>query len=247
VHESCSPFDANNPFWAQMQSDYFVRFKPQQIAWHTQTILNAGQIPEDDILVAASNQTTKAGTELLIYCTDRPALFAQIASVLDSRNCSIHDAQIVITANGYVFDSMIILDHNSDRIESEQRVKNIAQAVHQQLMKPGRSHNNQRRMSRRMKQLDVQTKVRFYSSQDDATLVELEALDAPGLLARIGHLFVDLNITLKMAKIATIGERAEDVFIVCNSDGKALTQEQQVLLKKQIFIKLDQPEVNTAL
>lgn len=237
----------DNPFWSQMRSDYFARFKPKQIAWHTETILRAGQIPKDDILVAASNDTTKAGTELLIYCHDRPALFAQIASVLDSRNCSIHDAQIVVSEDGYVFDSMTILDQNSDRIQSESRVKNLAQAVHQQLMKPGRSHNNQRRMSRQMKQLDVQTKVRFYSSQDDATLVELEALDAPGLLARIGHLFVDLNITLKMAKIATIGERAEDVFIVCNSDGKALTQAQQVLLKKQLIIKLDQPEVNTAI
>ncbi|WP_371192593.1 [protein-PII] uridylyltransferase [Glaciecola sp. SC05] len=247
LKQNDSSFSENNSFWVHMRSDYFVRFKPKQIAWHTETILGAGSLPEDDILVAASNSTTSAGTELLIYCTDRPALFAQIASVLDSRNCSIHDANIVVTDDGYVFDSMIILDQNSDKIESDVRVKNIAQAVHRQLIKPGRSHNNQRRMSRRMKQLDVQTKVRFYSSQDDATLIELEALDAPGLLARIGHLFVDLNITLKMAKIATIGERAEDVFIVCNNEGKALTQSQQVLLKKQLFLKLDQPEVNTAL
>uniref|UniRef100_UPI00109FE45D [protein-PII] uridylyltransferase n=1 Tax=Ningiella ruwaisensis TaxID=2364274 RepID=UPI00109FE45D len=235
------------PFWSQMRMDYFARFKPKQIAWHTETIIKAGKIKQGDILVAASNQTTKAGTELLIYCHDSPALFAQIASVLDSRNCSIHDAQIVVTDDGYVFDSMIILDQNADRIDSENRVQNLANAVRDQLIKPGRSHSNRRRMSRQMKQLDVPTKVRFFSSTEDTTLVELEALDAPGLLARIGHLFVDLNITLKMAKIATIGERAEDVFIVCNEDGKALTQAQQILLKKQLIIKLDQPEVNTAI
>jgi len=142
---------------------------------------------------------------------------------------------------------MIILDHNGDKIASQEAIKNLATAVHSQLTKPGRSHQNKRRMSRQMKQLDVTTKVRFYSSQEDTTLIELEALDAPGLLARVGHLFVDLNITLKMAKIATIGERAEDVFIVSNADGKALTQEQQVLLKKQLIMKLDQPEVNTAI
>lgn len=247
LRDSGLKVEVNNRFWSQMSKDYFVRFKPKQIAWHTASILNAGKVTSDAILVAASNQTTEAGTELLIYGHDRPALFAQIASVLDSRNCSIHDAQIVVTDDGYVFDSMIVLDQNSDKIESEHRVKNLALAVHQQLMKPGRSHINQRRMSRQMKQLDVQTKVRFYSSGEDTTLIELEALDTPGLLARIGHLFVDLNITLKMAKIATIGERAEDVFIVCNDEGKALTQTQQVLLKKQIIIKLDQPEVNTAI
>lgn len=236
-----------DPFWQQMNPDYFARFSAQQIAWHTKCILSAGELGPSDILVAASNETSKAGTELLIYCHDHPALFAQIASVLDSRNVSIHDAQIAITANGYVFDSMIILNHEGQRIDTQARVDNLVAAVHEQLTSPGRSHSNPRKMSRRMKQLDVTTKVRFYSSQEDSTLIELEALDAPGLLARIGHLFVDLNITLKMAKICTIGERAEDVFIVCNDEGKALTQEQQVLLRKQITLKLDQPEVNTAI
>ncbi len=233
-------------FWDQLNPDYFARFSSKQITWHTQCILNTGTIGKADILVAASNETSKAGTELLIFCHDRPALFAQIASVLDSRNCSIHDAQISVTPKGYVFDSMIILNHEGMRIDNN-AINNLVEAIHEQLTSPGRSHANSRKMSRRMKQLDVPTKVRFYSSQDDSTLIELEALDAPGLLARIGHLFVDLNITLKMAKISTIGERAEDVFIVCNDEGNALTQEQQVLIRKQITLKLDQPEVNTAI
>jgi [protein-PII] uridylyltransferase len=234
-------------FWQQMRKDYFARFKPNQIAWHTENIVSAGELGSEKILVSASNNTSKAGTELLIYCSDRPALFAQIASVLDSRNCSIHDAQIAITEQGNVFDSMIILDQDSQRINSKRHIKKLVEAVRTQLMKPGRSHSNKRKMSRRMKQLDVKTKVRFYSSTEDATLVELEALDAPGLLAKLGHLFVDLNLTLKLAKISTIGERAEDVFIISNDEGKALTQDQEVILRKQIILKLDQPEVNPAI
>ncbi|MFT7261437.1 MAG: [protein-PII] uridylyltransferase, partial [Glaciecola sp.] len=104
-------------FWQQMGKDYFVRFKPIQIAWHTETIVTAGTLGPEEILVSASNSTSKAGTELLIYCSDRPALFAQIASVLDSRNCSIHDAQITVTEQGNVFDSMIILDQDAQRID----------------------------------------------------------------------------------------------------------------------------------
>jgi [protein-PII] uridylyltransferase len=234
-------------FWQQMGKDYFVRFKPIQIAWHTETIVTAGTLGPEEILVSASNSTSKAGTELLIYCSDRPALFAQIASVLDSRNCSIHDAQITVTEQGNVFDSMIILDQDAQRIDSEFHIENLVDAVRSQLMKPGRSHANKRKMSRQMKQLDVKTKVRFYSSTEYATLIELEALDAPGLLAKIGHLFVDLKLTLKLAKISTIGERAEDVFIVSNEEGKALTQDQEITLKKQITLKLDQPEVNPAI
>ena len=234
-------------FWASMSNDYFARYKPKQIAWHTSEITKAGTVEDDDILVAASNTTSRAGTELLIYCQDRPALFAQIASVLDSRNYSIHDAQIVLTKDGHVFDSMIILNENGQRIDSDKTASSIASAVHQQLIKPGRSHKNRRRLSRQMRQLDVPTKVRFFDISQNATLIELEALDAPGLLARIGHLFVDLKITLKMAKITTIGERAEDVFIVCNEKGQSLSQEHKVILRKQLKLKLDQPEVNTAI
>ena len=234
--------DACHALWQHYNHDYFARFSPIQIAWHTQQIVEAGALGDDEFMVAASNKTSKGGTELLIYCKDRPALFAQIASVIDSRNCSIHDAQISVTSTGYVFDSMIVLDKDNKRISSDYQVNNFVKAIQKQLKQPGHSHLNSRKMSRRMKHLNVQTKVRFYSSQDDSTLIELEALDAPGLLARIGHLFVDVNITLKMAKIATIGERAEDVFIVCNSEGKALTQEQQVLVKRLIKSKLDEPE-----
>ena len=247
LEENSINSDACQIFWDKMNPDYFARFSPKQIAWQTQSIVEMGHVDDKEILVSASNDTSKGGTELLIYCKDRPALFAQIASVLDSRNCSIHDAQIAITKDGYVFDSMIILDHDANRIEGEANVSALIKAVHKQLTRPGRSHANSRKMSRQMKQLDVPTKVRFYSSQEDSTLIELEALDAPGLLARIGHLFVDTNITLKMAKITTIGERAEDVFIVSNSEGKALTQEQQVTIQKQIKLKLDQPDVNHAI
>lgn len=234
-------------FWKLLNKQYFARFSPKQIAWHTQCVVDFQSNSESELLVAVSNETSKGGTELLIYCKDKPALFAQIASVLDSQNYSIHDAQITITDDGYVFDSMIVLNQDNKRITSDSQLKRLTDSVHQQLTRPGRSHSNSRRMSRQMKQLDVPTKVRFYSSQEDSTLIELEALDAPGLLARIGHLFVDLNITLKMAKITTIGERAEDVFLVCNDQGKALTQEQQVLVQKQLKLKLDQPEVNTAI
>jgi [protein-PII] uridylyltransferase len=238
--------DSSAAFWQQLAPDYFARFSPAQIAWHTQCIVEAGELDDDEIIVAASNETSKGGTELLIFCKDKPALFAQIASVIDSRNCSIHDAKISLTSDGYVFDSMIVLGHDNKRIVGLQ-INNFVKAIKKQLSLPGHSHANSRKMSRRMKQLNVPTKVRFYSSQEDSTLIELEALDAPGLLAKIGHLFVDANITLKMAKISTIGERAEDIFIVSNSEGKALTQEQQVQISKLITQKLDQVEVNAVI
>ncbi len=232
--------------WARLDDDYFVRFKPNQIAWHTEEIINAQadwlSADTDALLVKANDELAKGGTEILLYGKDRPALFAQVASVLDSRNCSIHDASITVTRDGYVFDSLLILEQDGNRLSSESRQKSLEKAIIAQVEKPGRKHENKRKLSRQMRQLDVPVKIRFFTLGDDATLVELEALDAPGILAKIGHAFVDEHVTLKLAKISTIGERAEDIFIVSNDEGHALTTEQQVALKKRILLKLDQLE-----
>ena len=148
-------------FWDRLGDDYFARFVPEQIAWHAEVVLD-GYVKEDDkMVVALNNETSKAGTELVVYGKDRPSLFAQVASVLDSRNCSIHDAQIMSTHDKYVFDSFIILDQDGNSISSPSRLDSLSKAVKSQLMKPGIQHTNKRKMSRRMKQLDVSTKVAF--------------------------------------------------------------------------------------
>ncbi|MCU7554926.1 [protein-PII] uridylyltransferase [Alteromonas sp. ASW11-19] len=236
---------AVDALWARLDDDYFVRFKPAQIAWHTQEIIRAQMdwMDSEDtrLLVTANDNSAKGGTEVLIYGKDRKALFAQVASVLDSRNCSIHDAHVTVTKDGYVFDSLLVLENDGERLSSS-RIQTLLKAIHDQLEKPGRAHDNRRKLPRQMRQLDVPTKIRFFTVGDEATLIELEALDAPGILAKVGHAFVDCNVTLRLAKVSTIGERAEDIFIVSNDAGKPLNQDQQVALKKQILFKLDQLE-----
>ncbi|WP_299074213.1 [protein-PII] uridylyltransferase [uncultured Paraglaciecola sp.] len=226
-------------FWKRLTDDYFARFKPKQIAWHANLILAAHPMTDDFLLVGTSADTSRAGAELIVYGKDQNMMFAQIASVLDSRNCSIHDAQIMRTHDDYMFESFIILEPNGDRITSESRLNSLREAVETQLNKPGEKHVNRRKMSRQMKQLDVKTKVRFYPTQTNVTLVELEALDAPGLLANISEQFIALNFKLHQAKISTIGERAEDLFIINNKFDQPLTQAEQVQLKKLLSEALD--------
>ena len=49
--------------------------------------------------------------------------------------------------------------------------------------------------------------------------------DRPGLLARIGWALADADVRIQNAKIATFGERAEDVFFVTGSDDRPLDPE----------------------
>ena len=52
--------------------------------------------------------------------------------------------------------------------------------------------------------------------------VELVAGDRPGLLFQIAKVFDQERVALQNAKIATVGERAEDVFFVTNAEHQPL-------------------------
>ncbi|ENM5924055.1 hypothetical protein DX881_004070, partial [Vibrio mimicus] len=45
----------------------------------------------------------------------------------------------------------------------------------------------------------------------------------------------ELNLDLHAAKITTIGERAEDLFILTNSQGARLNEEEEQLLREKLI------------
>jgi len=80
----------------------------------------------------------------------------------------------------------------------------------------------------------------FVSQPEEVwSAIEVTAPDRPGLLALIGQLFMNQNIMLHKAKIATLGERVEDTFYVTEEDGRLITDPERMdtictLLKEKI-------------
>jgi len=65
-------------------------------------------------------------------------------------------------------------------------------------------------------------------------MMELIALDSPGLLARIGEVLYRCEIRLLAAKITTIGERAEDFFLLQTAEDEQLDEAQQIKLREAL-------------
>ena len=66
-----------------------------------------------------------------------------------------------------------------------------------------------------LRELPWPTEVHIRPSSDGlASTMTIVASDRPGLLALIGLLFVELDLQLLSAKIATLGERVEDTFVI---------------------------------
>ncbi len=218
--------------WQRFKADYFLRHTHKQIAWHSEHILNADDPTKP--LALMSKNATRGGTEVFVYCQDQPALFATVVAELDRRNFNVHDAQIMTSKDGFVLDTFMVLDQHGDAIDVERHSAVIKHLVH--VLEDGRpTRVKTRRAPRNLKHFNVKTQVDFLPTKGKKrTLMELVALDAPGLLAKVGATFAQLGVNLHAAKITTIGERAEDLFILTSATGGRLSEEEQSQLKQKL-------------
>ncbi len=216
--------------WDRCPEDYFVRNTSKQIAWHTSLLVDFAET----LLVKISNRFSLGGTEVFIYCQDQPHLFNKVVSTIGAKKFSIHDAQIITTQDGYVFDSFIITELNGELVEFDRR-RELEQALTVALQcekLPALSITP----NRQLQHFTVQTDVRFlHENKKEHTEMELIALDKPGLLAQVSQIFSELNLNLLNAKITTVGEKAEDFFILTNQLGKALAREERENLRHVII------------
>lgn len=227
------------PLWARFTADYFLRHTPEQIAWHSRHILAHGDNP--DPLVQISQQPGRGGSELFIYCQDSPNLFGRVAAALDQKNLNIHDAQIMTSKDGYALDTFIVLEPDGQPVSGD-RLSELCQRLTDTLKSKRDPRIRIRQPSRRHREFTVTTEVNFIAAKrtHKRSLVELIALDTPGLLARIGNVFSQLGLNLHAAKITTIGERVEDFFSLTNADHQPLTEQEQAMLRQKIIAELTQ-------
>ncbi|MGF1749796.1 MULTISPECIES: bifunctional uridylyltransferase/uridylyl-removing protein GlnD [Vibrio] len=218
--------------WQRFKADYFLRHTHKQIAWHCEHILNSED--QSKPLVLMSKKATRGGTEVFVYSKDQPALFATVVAELDRRNFNVHDAQIMTSKDGYVLDTFMVLDHHSKKIDTTRHSAVIKHLI--RVLESGKPTKiKARRAPRNLKHFNVKTKVDFLPTKSKKrTLMELVALDAPGLLAKVGATFAQCDISLHAAKITTIGERAEDLFILTSASGGRLSEEEEEALKQKL-------------
>ncbi|WP_373563679.1 bifunctional uridylyltransferase/uridylyl-removing protein GlnD [Vibrio sp. Y2-5] len=219
--------------WQRFKADYFLRHTHKQIAWHCTHLLRHKDPTQP--LVILSKRAPRGGTEIFVYTKDQPSLFAKVVGELDRRNLNVHDAQIMTSKDGYVLDTFMVLDQNGEVIE-ESRHQALSKHIINVLKSESALEIKTRRLPRQLKHFTVKTTIDFLPTRSKKrTLMEFVALDTPGLLATVGATFSELNLDLHAAKITTMGERAEDLFILTSPQGNKLSEEEEALLRERLI------------
>lgn len=225
--------------WSRFTADYFLRHQAEQICWHTRAIA-ALRDDHELPLILIGDENNRGTTELFIYTEEQANLFAAVAAVLDSQSISIHDAQILATRDGYVMDTFIILNEQGQPLTDSSACERLHQQLHDVLRKRQPVPHAQRRIPRQLRSFSVPTRVEFVAEKNQRrSAFELTTLDRPGLVARVAKVLQDLDINILAAKITTVGEQAEDLFIVSTRQQQALDSHQRELLRQQIIAALD--------
>jgi [protein-PII] uridylyltransferase len=229
-----SPEDADRAaaLWEELGNEYLLRCQPEEIAWHTRLLEEYSQ-SDGSTLVDIRLPEGKVRTEILIYAPQEQFTFAITTSVLDEFGLSITDARIIPLENEYSLSVYTILELDGQPVEEESR----REKIRQRLGKAIREFIDEplpitRKAPRQVRMFTTPTLVDFADdTANDRTVMNITSGDRPGLLAETGQVLRELNVLVRMAKIVTVGERAEDVFYITDINGAALSPEQQEILR----------------
>jgi len=212
--------------WSQWTEAYFLRYTPEEIAWQTSVL--AGRDPHDDApFVAIRQLADRGGTVVLTYTPYRLHSFARTTAVLDQMGLNVVDARLITSANGFSLETYVVLEDNGTVISDAERLEEIERGLWRNLKQPEDSPLIvTRRAPRQVRMFSTPTQVNFsLDSRNDRTIMELIAADRPGLLSEVGKVFKAEHISINGAKIMTVGERAEDVFYITDSEDRTLDDE----------------------
>ena len=217
-------------FWDSMaDSDFFSRQSPAEVTRITQELYQADK---SEIHIKVHPKTARGASELKIYMQDRDFLFANITHALDKLKLDIMEARIFGGNDGMTLVIMYFLNREDHQSVSTDNLEMIVETIHQQMLKDEVEpikHNSF--LNRRMRCFETPTEIQFTTVNDTRSELHITTKDSPGLLSRIGCALKSCQIRLHDARVTTVGEKAEDWFIISDTDDHAINNKE---LKKRL-------------
>ena len=224
--------------WESLSEEYFLRHSADEIAWHTANL--AARLEGDAPLVFLRPHTERGGMAVCVYSRGDDFIFGRVTAVLSQLGLTVLDARIVPVGSDASLDNYVVLEDTGAPLSDPERLGEIEEVL---VRETGRRNASPiavtRRAPRQVRMFTTTTEIQF--SQDPRnrrTVLEITAGDRPGLLSQIGQALKACGLRLQNAKIATVGERAEDVFFVTDAAHRPLDAQTCETLRAALLARI---------
>lgn len=226
--------------WDRFGDEYFIRYSPNEMIWHTESILTPEKIKTPLILLRKRPQGD--GTEIFIHTEYNSQLFTIITSLIEQMNLTVLDARIFTSKDKYTLDTFLVLEADGSQLTDESRISELKESLVQNIKQTEISSATvSQHIARAVKHFKFPSRVYFEENEiQNQTMMKVVAYDRPGILSEIGEAMHHCEVTLHKAKVATYGEKAEDIFFITDKKGEMLMEKKQFdCLEKTIIEGLD--------
>ena len=234
-------FDENeiNTLWDKFGKEYFTRYSPNEIEWHTKNILRNNDTAAPLVLLREREKDT--GTEVFIHTENKRSLFTIITAVIEFMNLTVMDARIVTSTDNYALDTFLVLEADGTPLTNSNRIAELKEKLIHYITEPESfTHEITQHIPRAAKHFKFPTQVMFEDHENQTqTIMKVKAYDRPGILTQIASAMHDCKVILHKAKIVTYGEKAEDIFFITDENRNIISDEQVECLKQSVIEGLD--------
>jgi [protein-PII] uridylyltransferase len=179
----------------------------------------------DQLALAADGgpAATMRGSEVTVVAPDRPGLLWRAAGVLASHRLTVRSANASSVGGTAVtvFDVEPEFGNPPDATLVAGDLRRMLQGqldVTERLDRRARAHRPRAAAAVPAPRVSL-----VDGASQTATVVEVRAHDAPGLLWRVGRALGECGLDVRAARVETLGAEVVDVFYVTDGDGQPLT------------------------
>ena len=234
--------EAIEQFWASLPADYFIRNEPFYLAWHASSLANVSAISLPLVSVRYSERLE--ANMFFVFAPESNTLLTHVTAAFDTLGLDIIEARLQRSTNGFALHSFTAVVTEIDSAKKSDYMDFLEVGIRnyllkQEIEKPIVRHSS----SRALKHFPTKTTVIFSFNKPTYTAMEVVAQNQPGLLHNVALILQRNNITLLSARIATFGERAEDIFYIQQHDHTPVT-DKLILdkVEKEIVAALDRSQ-----
>jgi [protein-PII] uridylyltransferase len=176
--------------------------------------------PEQIALAAAGEPAVLVdGSEVTVVAPDRPGLLWQAAGVLASHRLAVRSANAT-SSGSMAVTAFTVAHHYGEPPDATLVTSDLRRALTGQLDVAQRLDRREQMTARHAVPVAPPKVMLVDDASNTATVVEVRAHDAPGLLWRVGRALGECGLDVRAARVETLGAEAVDVFYVVDAEGK---------------------------